>query len=334
MSAPLTYLLYSLWGRLVGFDTAALRLLSPFIAWATSAIWFLVLRRRCGLTRWTLVVLAVIVFNPYFVGLSIFVFTDMLSLLGLAIVAYGVSSYRPVLVVVGIALATLSRQYLAFLVPAVIVSDVLVNARVTDRLGRFTLASLVGLVPLGVLVMLWGWQLAPASFLRDAYLVEGLRFDPHALSLYLAVPGIYLLPLILPSGKGNSRQWLTAAALASFVFVFAVEPSIVQTREGTYTVGFVHKALTAVFPTPVVNAVFWGFATLWLMSLIEALSVARTSWRTNRMTMADVFPWAGALMFLVVMPFSYMPWEKYALPLFMLASLPLAERSLTRTPLQ
>ena len=50
------------------------------------------------------------------------------------------------------------------------------------------------------------------------------------------------------------------------------------------------------------------------------------------MTMADVLPWVGGLMFLVVMPFSYMPWEKYALPLFMLASLPLSGTRLRMPP--
>ena len=112
MSAPLTYLVYSIWGRLVGFDLSSLRLLSPFIAWATSVTWFLVLQRLCGPTRWTLVALAAVVLNPYFVGLSIFVFTDMLSLLGLAIATYGLSGNRPIPVAIGIAIATLSRQYL------------------------------------------------------------------------------------------------------------------------------------------------------------------------------------------------------------------------------
>src|SRR4029450_10792173 len=67
VTAPLTYMVYSLWGRLAGFDLTALRLLSPLIAWAASVTWFLVLRRLCGSTRWTLVALAAIVLNPYFV---------------------------------------------------------------------------------------------------------------------------------------------------------------------------------------------------------------------------------------------------------------------------
>ena len=39
------------------------------------------------------------------------------------------------------------------------------------------------------------------------------------------------------------------------------------------------------------------------------------------MCIRDRFLWAGVGSFLVVMPFSYMPWEKYALPLLMLSSL-------------
>jgi lipoprotein signal peptidase len=37
-----------------------------------------------------------------------------------------------------------------------------------------------------------------------------------------------------------------------------------------------------------------------------------------------VFLWVGVAAFLVVMPFSYMPWEKYALPLLMLQGAALA----------
>ena len=225
---------------------------------------------------------------------------------------------------------------MVFLLPAVIVADFLVYTRSAGRPGRLTLASLAGAVPLGLLILAWGGRLAPiplSEFVGQTsrpvpwYLSEGPRYDLHALSLYLAVPGVYLLPLlILLPGKGAARQWLTASILATFVLWFAVQPSTVQARAGVHTVGFVHKALAATFPAPFVNGVFWIFATLWLKSLIDTFAVARRSWRTKGMTLADVFPWTGCLAFLVVMPFSYMPWEKYALPLFMLGSLPIAWR--------
>jgi hypothetical protein len=44
-----------------------------------------------------------------------------------------------------------------------------------------------------------------------------------------------------------------ASILATFVLLFAVQPSIAQTHEGTSSVGFVHKALASTLPTPLVN---------------------------------------------------------------------------------
>ena len=64
--------------------------------------------------------------------------------------------------------------------------------------------AVAGLIPLGLLVILWDWHLAPAHNVRDMYLSEGVRFDPHALSLYLAAPGAYLLPLVVSVARKAS----------------------------------------------------------------------------------------------------------------------------------
>ena len=61
-----------------------------------------------------------------------------------------------------------------------------------------------GLIPLGLLVILWDRHLAPAHNVRDMGLSEGVRFDPHALSLYLAAPGAYLLPLVVSVARKAS----------------------------------------------------------------------------------------------------------------------------------
>lgn len=327
MSAPLTYVVYALWGHLAGFGTAALRLLSPLVAWATGTLWLLTLTTGRGLTWPVLACFALFLCNPYVIGLSVFVFTDMLALLGLAIVTLGLARDRSLLVALGVAVATLSRQYLIFVVPAVVMADVLAMAGASSRAtGRHALASVIGAVPLGLLIALWGWQLAPASPLRDIYVADGLRFDMHALSLYLAAPGAYLLPWVLPGARAIApRCWGAAALLASVVLVAPVQASPAQLREGVSTVGFVHKALVSVAPAPVVDLVFWGLATIWIATVCRAAMAATRAWRTTGMAPASLFPWTAGLAFLAVMPFSYMPWEKYAVPLFMTSSLILLE---------
>lgn len=98
------------------------------------------------------------------------------------------------------------------------------------------------------------------------------------------------------------------------VLLWTVAPSVPHMQEGVTTVGFVHRALAATVSSPGTSAFFWICATVWLSGPIGS------AWNAPpRHTPWDWFPLAATMSFLVVMPFSYMPWEKYALPLFMAA---------------
>lgn len=321
MSAPLTYLVYSAWGHLAGFSTPALRLLSPLIAWGAAIVWWFAIRRHVRSASMALLTLGVLVSNPYFIGLSVFVFTDMLSLLGLALVVLGVDSRKPWLSAVGLMVATTARQYLVFLMPALLIADFLVRPR-SVRPWRFAASALLGTLPLLALIVLWEGHLAPASMVRDTYLTESLRFDLHGLSLYLALPGAYLIVLALPIAlRVNAALWGAAALAGLFVLVFPVQASIVQTREGAMTVGFLHRTLSYYLPAWGTTVFFAAIATLGTAVLLSCGRRTLSSWRTDGRPMTTAFLWAGVASFLVVMPFSYMPWEKYALPLLMLSSL-------------
>ena len=327
MSGPLTFLVYSAWGHLVGFSTPALRLLSPLIAAVVSVLWLSVLRRHISSSIVMVVALGSIVLNPYFVGLSVLVFTDMLALLGLALTALGIQVTRPSMVAVGIAIGTCSRQYLAFLVPAVILAERLMQPRDFST-WRFTFAALLGLVPLSLLILLWDGHLTPANGIRETYLSEGFRYDPHALSLYLAAPGAYLLLLVAPvAWKAGPRLWALALLSATIVWLAPVQASIAQTREGVFAVGFVHRAAVALLPPFFVNVLFMVLAALAIVALLKAGMGTIRQRAVAGLSLSDLFFWMATLSFLLVMPFSYLPWEKYALPLFMVMS-PLIAREM------
>ena len=53
--------------------------------------------------------------------------------------------------------------------------------------------------------MIYVFVATPINTLRGDYLSGGLRFDPHAVSLYLAWPGLALLPLLLPRLAQDAR---------------------------------------------------------------------------------------------------------------------------------
>ncbi len=135
--------------------------------------------------------------NPYFVGLSVFVFTDMPALLGLSLLCLGIVTRRPAAVCIGLIVATMARQYLVFVAPALVAAEVGERAwRGRGSVGSMSMAAAAGLLPLGAMVLLWGGHLAPDNAWRPVYLSEGLRFDAHALTLYLALPALYLAPLL------------------------------------------------------------------------------------------------------------------------------------------
>ncbi len=316
MSAPLTYLAYAGWGHLVGFGLAELRLLSPLVAAATALAWFAFLRDQVRPRVLVWLTLATLVLNPYFLGLSVFVFTDMFALLGLSLVALGVSRRWPLLTLAGVIVAVCSRQYFVFVPFALLLAAILASDR-RDALVQLALPAILGLLPLGLLVLLWG-GLAPANELRDVYASGPLRFDAHTFSLYLAAPALYLAPLALLMWLSPTRGMLVAAGLAmAFVIVFPIQVSPVQIMDGILTVGFLHRAIEFVVPGTV--GVFVLFP---LLAAVNAAALGRLLIERGRslpvMDHAERFLWCGIVAFLIVMPFSYMPWEKYALPLFML----------------
>jgi hypothetical protein len=184
------------------------------------------------------------------------------------------------------------------------------------------------MLPLAALMCLWE-GLSPANAIRDLYLADGLRFDPHALSLYLALPGIYLAPLavaICLRVPLELRHLPVACAAVLLVLLFPIAPSAVQLREGIHTVGFVHRASVALLP-PV--AVQWPFVigafVGWTAMSAAVLRERGEAWRHRKLEESLLV--AATIAFLVMMPFSYMPWEKYGLPL-LVAVAPLLGTSL------
>jgi len=322
MTTPLTFIVYAHWGRLVGFDTARLRLLSPLLATAACVLLWLVLAPGARNRLHAAIALFVIALNPYFLGLGIFVFTDMLAIVMMAIVLLGYVKKSAVLVAVGIAGSVLTRQYFAFLVPALIASSLL--DRRLGRTRRFSLlsAALIGLSALTPLYYLWGNHLSPTNSLRAVYTNEGIAYNFHALSLYLSAPAAYSLPtlvLAIISNRLRSVSIAAGIATAGFVLVFPVEASAVQITEGSLTVGFLHRLISATLPHVATRIVF-GLMAAFVVTVCASRLLASVK---SGISGATLFCWLSVTAFLGLMPFSYMAWEKYAVPMFILIAIAL-----------
>ncbi len=323
MTTPLSFLLYAAWGRLAGFEAWQLRLLSPFLAVVTFALFDEVLRRYDVTRPARLFAIAVLCANPYVIGLSVFVFTDMPALLMVVLVLAAMRAERPWWAAAGVAGGMLTRQYDAFLALAILLAAI-----GAWRHGRrqFSIAligaAIVGVAPFAMLVWLWH-GLAPANDLRAELLAAGLHFNPHWLSLYLAAPGIYLAPLVVWSLSRRRPRRLAivcGAAAALFTMAFPIQPSAVQIAECCGDTGYAHRMLLLV-PVPFFAPIVFAVAAFgWMAVMANVLVQSIDGWRATTASIGGVFPWLALVSFLLVMPWSYMPWEKYALPELLFAT--------------
>jgi hypothetical protein len=316
LSAPLTYIVYAAWGSLAGFDTSSLRLLSPILASVTVLLYWRVLAREEFTPGTVGAVLALLAFSPYFVGTSVFVFTDMLALCGMAVTWKGLQARRPWVVAIGLAAATLTRQYLIFVTVALLAATALARTEPNRLRANLAGAAIVAMIPFAVLVSLWGGALSPVNPLREMYLSEGVRFDPHALSLYLATPAVYLAPLVFMTLlRARWQEWAAGAPAAAWAIAFPVQASAAQLQDGVTTVGFFHRALVYA------GGPWLAFAGFVLSALLSFAAIA-VWWNDTRpqddRTIGAWFPWLALGSFLLIMPFSFQPWEKYALPQLMI----------------
>jgi hypothetical protein len=313
MNTPLAFLAYAAWGRIAGFEVWQLRLLSPLLAIATCVLFDRVLRGYGVRRPVRVMALAVLCLNPYFAGLGVFVFTDMLSLLATVVVIDSVRTGRAWLAGIGVAAGVLTRQYDVFVAIAVAAYGLIARRR------AFTWASAMGVVP--VLALMWLWQgLAPDSVYRAELLSDSLSFHPQWLSLYLAAPGIYAAPLVvwqLVRRPPPMRTVLAAIGAAGWIPIFPVRPAAIQVAQCCPDTGYVHRALLAAGVPFLAPLTFFLSAAAWVATIPSTARAVR-----------DPFAWLALAAFLAVMPFSYMPWEKYALPQLLFVVL-LLSRSLS-----
>jgi hypothetical protein len=332
MNTPLIYVVFAGWGRLVGFELWRLRILAVVLAFVTSWIVYRLLRDTLDDRRVTLVSLATVVLNPYYIGLSAFVFTDMLALLTMALGWWALIRRRFAYVGLAAGAALLTRQYFVFLFPALLSAEALNQQGRRRDLAQLATWLALGAVPFIALVSMWQ-GLAPPNAKRAIYLQQGLAFDPHALTLYLAVPAVYLLPVVAWRLSRGVR-WQSAAAgvlLAAPALAVPIKAAVVQIVLNRGTVGFIHRFLVASLPPSALPLASFAMAAIWITIVVDCGFDLADRWRHERLDVGAWIPWTMFVAFLVVMPFSYMPWEKYAVPMF-IAAVPMIASTLVKHP--
>lgn len=321
MSTPLPFLLYALWGKVFGLELPALRIFSLLVSAVTLILGYWLYRLL--LPAWLpLAALMLLACNPYFAGTSVFVFTDMLAVAFLLSATLAlVKDHGPALCF-SCAGAMLSRQYLVFFPAAVMLYYAVCAVLSPEKAGFKRLFwPLLAFVPLLGLFLFWG-GLSPDCERRINYLALGWGWHPQAFFLYVALFFAFAAPFSIPflyqkRKKAGLLMVLLPLSLAYWLFPVQASPfTLVETD--FVTAGLLHRFLTGLFPGPVHQAFYYLFFLLGLAMLGIFLGRLTAHLKSRTIGLLDFLIMAHVL-FLVIMPLSYLWWEKYFLPLLPLS---------------
>ena len=323
MSPPLPFMVYALWGRLFGFELQVLRLLSVVIAIATYLAFYQLLFSCLDNRRMAFITTAFLALHPYMIGLSIFVFTDMLAIFFLVLGCVAIWRKSPLLFGLSSMLGLLCRQYFAFLPVAAGLFFLLKYLKSREyRARNMVLAVLLSFLPLAMLFLFWG-GLSPQNELRTHYLLDDLYFHPGFLVLYILLYFVYLLPFVLWRWKYfyKDLKILGSSAVISLIYVwFPVTASRYAEAAGVDTVGFYHRLVRYLAGEQWEHVVLYLSFLLGLPLLIALVRDGYRRW--IRRDLGFVFFLDLAILaFFIFMPFSYLNWEKYFLLVMPLAVL-------------
>lgn len=316
VTAPLTFIVYGAWGRLVGTEIAHLRLLSILLAFIFQILLFELLDRFTQSPRRAFLLGLLVVLNPYMIGLNVVVYTDVMALIGLIVTVHATLSRRVWMLLAGSTMALLSRQYMLFIVAAAglyLVARIISRRDATDR--ALIVALLISCLPLGALVVGWGGT-APPRGVEHWLRGESTAWHPSYLVAYVAMISVYLFPLIALRWRvvlAERRLWLWSLLFIPLYALAPIEASAITLRLSNYdTIGYVHRFVVSV--TGDLSSAHGVLFGLWVLGLPVFIWMARDAWRRRRTPDPRLFLDLAALSFLLVMPLSFHVWEKYLLP--------------------
>jgi 4-amino-4-deoxy-L-arabinose transferase-like glycosyltransferase len=321
MHPPLFYMLYALAGIVFGDHVWIYRLLTLFFAATTIGVLFLVLRSLTESNGRALSGIIVFLMNPYVMGLSVFVYSDMPALMFLSLAVLAFLYRRPWLFCAAAAGTILCRQFnvIGPLAVAVVAIMVWVQSKRSGVL-LFPLAALLSLIPAVILFIHWG-DIAPPNGLavRNTWGTKG--FHPSYIVAYLTLLPVYVAPVIIYFWRQIfSLKRFGVASLIGLVYViFPIKPHLaIMLGTGIRTVGFFHKALQAITggTTWIEHGVFYLLFCTSLCLLFWLASTTVAAQKDGNQRSANLlFGAVMTLCFFAVMSCYINVWEKYLVPL-------------------
>ena len=317
MSGPVPFVLYGTWGRLFGFEPHALRAFSILVAVATYVLLYWFLDSETGNTRLAAFGTTFVALHPYMLYLSLFVYTDMLAILCLIGALIAVRREKPMWLATFLCGAVLNRQYLIFATAAAGAYFLARCGKDRQRRDLVSLLAVVGsTVPLAGFCLLWR-GLCPDGALKQVYFDQHMSFHVSSLVLYVSLTSLYLAPVLAFHWREfvNRPALICGLALCGAYWFFPVAPSRSAIEAGTFHVGMLHRTLHYLLgKAELEHAVFFvGFAG-GVVVIVQVVGDAIMRWWRGDIDF-QFFLDLNIVLFLAVMPLSYLHWEKYFIPL-------------------
>lgn len=315
---PLTFLLYGLWGKLIGNGLLDMRFLSIIIGFFTHFLMFFLLKMffsRQIILLWALFFLWI--FNPYVIGFNAYIYTDGLSnlLIILFLLAFFKKQYG--LIILSSALLIYTRQYNLILLIAAGIT-VLIHGLKTKIDYRMLLALTLGVISIAPLFIYWNGASPPGA------MTNKLANVPHviyfkALPVYVYCISVFTMPLslLVLMKRKLEIKWVIFTFFLSGIYylLFPVSASFISVKDGFFTVGLVDKALSAVFPSIFKHIILFLFFVLGnYVLLFFARHFIFVKKRLPNRSNWLVFIYIA--IFLMSMVVNFQIWEKYFIQIF------------------
>lgn len=305
LATPFTFLFYAWWAKLYALKIEWLRIGSMLVA----CLCYLSIYELCRqfFSRWVAFLgMVFISLNPYMIGISFFVYTDMWAILAVVFAVVSLFKKQYSFSMLALTIALWSRQYAVYQLAAIclfLIYTYYPNFKKIVGTASLLSLSFFTLIPL---FLLWG-GFTPVNEIRFVYVQEHISYQWSGLWAYLSSFTIYTFPLIViwyVYHIKNYRLLLIAALLASFYFLNPIQASDCAIDASFESIGFFDKLLNRfVSSKRVVDGIYFLLISFQLYYLMHLL-------KNGKSQTMHMFVLLSIGMYLLIMPLSYIVWEK------------------------
>lgn len=315
VTPPFFYIFYAIWAKIFGQSIESLRIITMILAFITWQLIFHLNRLFIKNELYAFLIAILIIINPYFLGASIFVFTDMLTIMLCVAAVISFLKNKLFLFTIFSMLAILCRQYAIVIPIGVIVYNVFNYLVHKSKNTNMVIGSLVSFIPLLIVFIFWG-GISPASGINKWIIPNSDFYNFDYINAYITFSAVYLFPLILlfyKKIKVSPLSMLITSVIAFILSRFPIKASAATLEFTEYkSVGFVHQFLIQIFGFESYGLKIILFLLLFIGVYlnVEMLKHFFIQIKEKKLSKDKIFLilW---ILFLVVIPFSYQVWEKY-----------------------